>query len=212
MVALWLIAVLFFLLGASEPAFLPLAILLVIGLTIATLVRKSRQDEIQKSPPPHIPRAAPRQHAIPVATLNIVEPYTCKSCGAANPGGGLNTCDFCGAAAPVVRSAPPPVPVAASPRPVEDEGIGVSSAGWVCRSCSTYVSIPGKEMPGSLVLEIFLWFLYIIPGVLYTMWRRSEGNAVKVCSACGSHEFTPVASPEGRSLFMRKYGRRPRFD
>lgn len=212
MTALWVIAVLIFLLGIAESAFLPFAILLIIGLSVATLVRRNKSDEITKSLSLYVPPANSRPKPPPVAPINIVEPYTCKSCGASNPGGAFNICDFCGAAAPVSRKAPPPVPGVSSAPVVADDSIGVSSSGWVCRSCMTYVSIPTKEMPGSALLEVILWFFYILPGVFYTMWRRNDANAIKVCALCKSHDFVPVSSPEGRSMFQRKYARQPRFN
>ena len=145
--------------------------------------------------------------------MSDFEPFVCKSCGATNaePGTSASRCDFCGAAAPVVKRPPPP-PIVAAPRVVEDDSVGVSGSGWVCRQCRTYSSIPRTELPGSTGVEVLLWLLYIIPGVLYSMWRRDDKNAVKVCGSCNGNDLTPVSSPEGRSLFERKYGRRPRFD
>lgn len=64
-------------------------------------------------------------------------------------------------------------------------------------------------MPGYLVLEVFLWFFYIFPGVIYSIWRRQDSNAVKYCTGCESQELVPVFSPEGQATFRRKYGRKP---
>ncbi len=213
MVVLWIFAVLFIIAGLSgeEPVITGIGLFIAFILS-AIIYLKRRKPEIPVPvfrPPASIPR--PISDPTPLPEM---EPFTCKSCGASNSGGFSLVCDFCGAAAPVAKKTPPPVPAAASSAVASpaDESIGVSSVGWVCRSCSTYSSIPNTEMPGSLVLEVILWFFYILPGVFYTMWRRSDKNAVKVCGMCQSNDFVPVSSPEGRSMFQRKYGRRPRFD
>jgi len=140
--------------------------------------------------------------------------FKCTDCGAQNSAGSEACCAFCGSPAPASASPQPAVVHApahqATPPPVpEDLGIAVDGTGVVCRSCGRYASIPSKRMPGYVVLEVFLWFFYIIPGVIYSNWRRQDSNALKYCGECESQDLLPVFSPEAQLVFKRKYGRKP---
>lgn len=48
-----------------------------------------------------------------------------------------------------------------------------------CIACG---HVGALKLRGSVFITIILLFLYIIPGVIYMVWRRGG----KVCSACGS--------------------------
>ena len=153
--------------------------------------------------------------------MPMYQAFKCTACGAQNAAGPEASCGFCVSAAPAsalskeVRTHrrslfvdPAPSYQAAPPPPV-DEGIAVDGTGVVCRSCGRYAAIPGKRMPGNLALEVLLWFFYLIPGVIYTMWRRQDSNAVRYCTECDSQDLLPIFSPEGQLVFSRKYGRKP---
>ncbi len=126
--------------------------------------------------------------------------------------GAEGACSFCGSPAPetarpkeTVRVS---IPVVVPPLPVE-EAVSVDGAGVVCRSCGRYASVPGQRMPGNLVLEVLLWLFYLIPGIIYSVWRRQDSNAVKFCVGCNGTDLLPVVTTEGQEVFRRKYGRRP---
>ncbi len=61
-----------------------------------------------------------------------------------------------------------------------------------CQVCGS-VGKPKKFTPGSLLLEIVLWLLIIVPGVIYSFWRLSSRRAV--CSVCRSPNIIPATSP-----------------
>lgn len=67
----------------------------------------------------------------------------------------------------------------------------------VCVVCGN-VGKTKSETPGSVLIEIILWFCFIIPGVIYSFWRLSARK--KVCSACGSPNMIPTDSPRGKKL------------
>lgn len=67
----------------------------------------------------------------------------------------------------------------------------------ICENCRT-VGYPGRKVKGSIVIEVLLWLCFLIPGLLYSLWRHA--SAYKVCKACGSEELVPVDSPKGRKL------------
>jgi hypothetical protein len=66
-----------------------------------------------------------------------------------------------------------------------------------CTSCG--VTGPGAEnMKGSIVLEIFLWCLMILPGLLYSIWRHTTIG--EVCASCGAPNLIPPDSPVARKM------------
>lgn len=67
----------------------------------------------------------------------------------------------------------------------------------ICPACGTRGE-PKTITRGSLRIEILLWLLLIVPGVIYSLWRlttRAEG-----CPACGQIGMIPVATPRGQQL------------
>jgi hypothetical protein len=54
------------------------------------------------------------------------------------------------------------------------------------------------DNPGSLAIEIVLWLCFIVPGVVYSIWRHAA--AVAICESCGGREFIPANSPIGRKM------------
>ncbi|HES59120.1 MAG TPA: hypothetical protein ENO18_01700 [Caldithrix sp.] len=69
----------------------------------------------------------------------------------------------------------------------------------ICSSCG-YLGKPKKYTKGSIFLEIILWFLFIVPGLIYSLWRSTSAARFKGCPKCGSTEMIPVDSPRGRKL------------
>lgn len=54
-------------------------------------------------------------------------------------------------------------------------------------------------MPGSGWIELILWFCYLIPGVIYSLWRRSGANQ-HVCPVCRTPNMIPLDSPAGKAI------------
>jgi hypothetical protein len=61
-----------------------------------------------------------------------------------------------------------------------------------CRNCGTTAK-PKRLTKGSFLIEVFLWFLLIVPGLIYSLWRMSSKQLV--CPACGFPNMIPVDSP-----------------
>ena len=53
---------------------------------------------------------------------------------------------------------------------------------------------------GLLVIEIFMWLLYILPGVIYSIWRRVRKH--QVCPNCLSPSV--VLTSSSRAMGMRR--------
>ena len=46
---------------------------------------------------------------------------------------------------------------------------------------------------GSMAIEIVLWLCFIIPGLIYSLWR--QGSRTPVCASRGSTALVPPDSP-----------------
>jgi hypothetical protein len=66
-----------------------------------------------------------------------------------------------------------------------------------CKDCHS-IGKPKKVIKGSVVMEIALWFLFLLPGMIYTTWRSA--SAKSVCSQCGSMEIIPADSPMAKKM------------
>lgn len=67
----------------------------------------------------------------------------------------------------------------------------------ICRNCM-HRGRPRYYTPGSFLIELVLWLFFIIPGLIYSLWRLSSRK--RVCASCGQDVLVPVDSPMGRKL------------
>lgn len=56
---------------------------------------------------------------------------------------------------------------------------------------------------GSILIEIVLWLAFLIPGLIYSIWRLTTRQVA--CGACGATELVPETSPRGRELLTKYY-------
>jgi hypothetical protein len=68
----------------------------------------------------------------------------------------------------------------------------------ICTSCG-YVGNTISETRGSLLIEIILWLFFIIPGLIYSIWRLT--TRYEACPKCRNQNMIPVDSPVGKKLF-----------
>jgi ribosomal protein L37E len=67
----------------------------------------------------------------------------------------------------------------------------------ICATCGTQAE-PIRQTRGSIWIELALWLLFLVPGLLYSLWRLTTKHTV--CRQCGSTEIVPVTSPRGAAL------------
>ena len=67
----------------------------------------------------------------------------------------------------------------------------------ICRICGTKNKTEFAKK-GNSFIEFVLWFCYIFPGLIYSIWRRS--NRKTICSICGSDQLIPVNSFMGKKI------------
>jgi hypothetical protein len=69
----------------------------------------------------------------------------------------------------------------------------------ICASCGSR-SMPVRPNKGHGLIELILWLCFIIPGIIYSIWRRS--GLSNRCGACGSGDVIPIDSPRGQKLLQ----------
>lgn len=76
---------------------------------------------------------------------------------------------------------------------------------YYCTSCNSYFPHIGKK--GNGWIELVLYLFYIIPGIIYSIWRRA-GNS-NVCPKCNSTSVisasagTHVKCPDCKELVLK---------
>lgn len=67
----------------------------------------------------------------------------------------------------------------------------------VCTQCGHHG--PAKSHTrGTMALELALWLMFILPGIIYSLWRLS--TRANVCASCGSAALVAPSSPAGRRM------------
>ena len=83
---------------------------------------------------------------------------------------------------------------------VNDKAKPVKTAGnprFICSNCG-YSGNFRKITKGSIIIELFLWLLFIIPGLIYSLWRLT--SQYKACPKCEAPNMVPIDSPRGIKL------------
>ncbi|WPJ95641.1 hypothetical protein SH580_19675 [Coraliomargarita algicola] len=69
---------------------------------------------------------------------------------------------------------------------------------YICANCGSTTDKPVSHTKGSLALEVLLWLCFLLPGLLYSVWRISSRS--KVCPSCKSDSIIPTSTPKGTAL------------
>ena len=70
----------------------------------------------------------------------------------------------------------------------------------ICAACGT-VGKAKTITRGSIWIEIILWLFFLVPGLIYSIWRHT--TRVQGCGACGGTQLLPLDSPGGRAALAR---------
>lgn len=71
-----------------------------------------------------------------------------------------------------------------------------------CTACGV-VGYPKLVQPGSTGTAVFLWLVFLLPGIIYSIWRANSEH--EVCPSCGSPQVIPVDSPVAQKLMGDDY-------
>ncbi len=78
----------------------------------------------------------------------------------------------------------------------------VSNTGtMICPNCGTRGE-PKTITKGSTLIELVLWLCFIIPGLIYSIWRLTSRQPG--CPACGQVGMIGITTPNGQ-LLLKKY-------
>ena len=69
-----------------------------------------------------------------------------------------------------------------------------------CPNCGT-VAVPKRQMKGSFIIELLLWCFFLLPGLIYSIWRLA--TKCNACPACGFENVVPLDSPVARAALAR---------
>jgi hypothetical protein len=99
------------------------------------------------------------------------------------------------------QSLPPATPPGQPPRK--------STAGvlFICPHCGE-LGEPRTLTPGSFGLELGLWLLCLLPGLVYSIWRLA-GRRKDACPRCSTGRMVPYNSPAGQQIFRQFHPRLP---
>ena len=65
----------------------------------------------------------------------------------------------------------------------------------ICLECGT-VGRTKTRTKGSILIELLLWCCFLVPGLIYSVWRMTTRQ--RVCKCCGSTRVVPITSPAGQ--------------
>jgi hypothetical protein len=73
-----------------------------------------------------------------------------------------------------------------APAPIDDNAL-------FCTDCG-HLGSPSTDTPGSILVELVLWLCFIIPGLIYSLWRHHKRH--QVCALCSGANLIPANSPK----------------
>jgi len=71
----------------------------------------------------------------------------------------------------------------------------------LCTNCGLQGK-PKLKTKGSILIEIILWICFIVPGLIYSIWRHT--TRYKACPSCAAQNMIPLDSPRAREMLAKK--------
>lgn len=71
----------------------------------------------------------------------------------------------------------------------------------LCMQCHEITEKPKKVMPGSAIMELLLWLFFLLPGMLYSVWRYHARTSV--CPTCTAADLIPANSKRAQSILSK---------
>ena len=67
---------------------------------------------------------------------------------------------------------------------------------WYCSQCG-FIGKRQAMIKGSVLIELVLWITFIVPGIIYSIWRST--SRAQVCPRCRAANMIPATSPLART-------------
>lgn len=74
-------------------------------------------------------------------------------------------------------------------------------ANLICTLCG-YAGEANKKARGNGFIEFILWWFFLIPGIVYSIWRRN--NKENICPRCQNKAMIPMDTPMGQKLMAEQ--------
>ena len=71
---------------------------------------------------------------------------------------------------------------------------------YICPNCG-YKGKQKTFVRGSILIELVLWLAFIIPGLIYSIWRLT--SKYKGCPKCKYEFMMPISTPFAQKLINR---------
>ena len=71
---------------------------------------------------------------------------------------------------------------------------------FVCTTCG-HIGQPKRVTKGSLATELVLWIFFLVPGLIYSVWRLT--SRYDACPSCKNASMIPADSPVGQKFLKR---------
>jgi len=68
----------------------------------------------------------------------------------------------------------------------------VAGQGMYCKKCGN-LGPTKRTMKGSFAVELVLWLFFLLPGLVYSIWRLTTKG--RGCSVCSSDDVIPANAP-----------------
>lgn len=72
---------------------------------------------------------------------------------------------------------------------------------YLCTSCGA-VNVPESDVKGSFLIEVILWLCFLVPGIIYSIWRLS--SRYNYCPKCKGTAIIPADSPFAKNYMTEK--------
>lgn len=72
---------------------------------------------------------------------------------------------------------------------------------YYCTRCG-HVGPAARRAKGSIAVEIVLWLLFLLPGLLYSIWRLT--TMAPTCRRCGGRDLIPPDAPAAQEALRRR--------
>lgn len=72
----------------------------------------------------------------------------------------------------------------------------------VCTACG-HVGATTKVTKGHFGLELLLWLCFLLPGLIYSVWRLTTRH--QACPVCGNAQLLPRSSPMAQKFLRENF-------
>jgi hypothetical protein len=77
----------------------------------------------------------------------------------------------------------------------------MSNKTTICTACG-HIGQPQTVTKGHILLEVALWLMMLVPGIIYSIWRLTSRH--QACEMCGGTGLIPFNSPVGQQLIAAR--------